>query len=89
MQMLKFISALLSLILFAFTSFPDIIAESKSARAENIQSQKQRIIELSELYGSADYSPVNESEFAGFDIEYCCWAVRRYDKNRQQGKCDI
>lgn len=67
--MLKFISALLSLILFAFTSFPDIIAESKSARAENIQSQKQRIIELSELYGSADYSPVNESELAGFDIE--------------------
>lgn len=67
--MLKFISALLSLIFFLFTGFPDIILENKSTRVENIQSQIQRIKELSELYSSGSYTPVNESELVGFDVE--------------------
>lgn len=67
--MLKFISSLLSLILFVFTGLPNVIKENKEARIENIQSQKDRIEELAEIYGSGNYSPVNESELAGFDVE--------------------
>lgn len=67
--MVKFISALLSLIFFVFSYFPAIISESKTVREENIQQQLQRIDELSELYASEAYTPVNESELAGFDVE--------------------
>ena len=67
--MFKFISSLLSLIFFIFTGLPDVITENKDARVENIQSQIQRIEELSELYSSGSYTPVNESKLAGFDVE--------------------
>lgn len=67
--MVKFISAFLSLIFFVFSAFPAIISENKAAREENIQSQLQRIEELSEIYASGAYTPVNESELVGFDVE--------------------
>lgn len=67
--MLKFISSLLSLILFVFTGLPNVIKENKDARVENIQEQISRIEELSELYASGNYTPVNESLLAGFDVE--------------------
>lgn len=69
MKMIKFISALLSLIFFVFSGLPAIISESKIAREENIQLQIQRINALSELYKSGDYVPVNESELVGFDVQ--------------------
>lgn len=67
--MIRFMSSLLSLIFFAFSGLPVIISESKIAREENIQSQIQRINDLSELYKSGDYVPVNESELVGFDVQ--------------------
>lgn len=67
--MIRFISSLLSLIFFVFSGLPAIISESKTAREENIQSQVQRIDDLSELYKSEDYVPVNESEVVGFDVQ--------------------
>lgn len=69
MKMIKFISALLSLIFFVFSGLPAIISESKIAREENIQLQIQRINALSELYKSGEYVPVNESELVGFDVQ--------------------
>lgn len=67
--MIKFVSALLSLVFFAFSGLPAIISESKIAREENIQLQIQRINALSELYKSGDYVSVNESELVGFDVQ--------------------
>lgn len=67
--MLKFISSFLSLILFLFTGLPNIIIENKSARTQNLQVQTERMEELSDIYNGGNYSPVNESKLAGFDVE--------------------
>ena len=65
----KFISALLSLLMMVFTAIPNIITENMEARTENIQQQLDRIAELTELYASDDFVAVDESSLAGFDVE--------------------
>lgn len=67
--MIRFLSSLLSLIFFAFSGLPAIISESKTVREVNIQQQIQRINDLSALYKSGEYVPVNESEVVGFDVQ--------------------
>lgn len=69
MQMIKFISALLSLIFFVFSGLPAIISEGQEVRKENISEQLERLEKLSKLYASEDYIPVNESEVVGFDVQ--------------------
>lgn len=69
MRMIKFVSALLSLIFFAFSGLPAMISEGQEVRKENISEQLERIEELSKLYASGDYVPVNESELVGFDVQ--------------------
>lgn len=69
MKMIKFISALLSLIFFVFSGLPAIISEGQEVRKENISEQLERLEKLSKLYASEDYVPVNESKLVGFDVQ--------------------
>lgn len=69
MKMIKFVSALLSLIFFVFSGLPAIISEGQEVRKENISEQLERLEKLSKLYTSEDYVPVNESELVGFDVQ--------------------
>lgn len=65
----KWISALLSIVLFLFVGLPDIITQNKSANAENITQQIERIDALSKNYASGNYKKVDESALAGFDVQ--------------------
>ncbi|MBQ8576231.1 MAG: hypothetical protein IJ447_09330 [Clostridia bacterium] len=65
----KWISALLSIVLFLFVGLPDIITQNKSANAENITQQIERIDALSKNYASGNYEKVDESALAGFDVQ--------------------
>lgn len=65
---IKYITALLSVILFVFVGLPDTIEQNLSEREKNIAQQIQRIESLSEAYASGDYVKVNESKLAGFDV---------------------
>lgn len=65
----KWISALLSIILFVFVGLPNVITQNKSANAENVAQQIERIESLSKSYASGDYVKVDESKLAGFDVK--------------------
>lgn len=65
----KYISALLSVILFIFIGLPGVICENISAREVNITEQIERIQTLSENYANGNYEKADESALAGFDVE--------------------
>lgn len=65
----RFISALLSVILFAFVGLPEIIEQSITEREKNIAGQIQRIEKLSEAYASGNYVEADESKLVGFDVK--------------------
>ena len=66
---IKYISALLSVILFIFIGLPGVICENISAREVNITEQIERIQTLSENYANGNYEKADESALAGFDVE--------------------
>lgn len=65
----KWISALLSIILFVFVGLPNVITQNKNARVENIAEQIERVQNLADNYASGNYKKVDESALAGFDVE--------------------
>lgn len=66
---IKYISALLSVIIFVFIGLPGVICENISAREVNITEQIERIQTLSENYANGNYEKADESALAGFDVE--------------------
>lgn len=65
----KYISALLSVILFIFIGLPGVISENIAEREVNIAEQIERMKTLEESYANGNYKKADESALAGFDVE--------------------
>ena len=68
----KYISALLSLILCFFFTYPSIISQGKEQKEIDIQEQIDRVAQLEKDYASGNYTKVNEAGFCDFDLEKAC-----------------
>ncbi len=65
----RYLSALLSLLLCLFVGLPDVVIQNKNERNKNIADQIARMQTLAEDYKKGNYTRVNETELAGFDVE--------------------
>ncbi len=65
----QYISALLSVLLCLFVGVPDVIIQSKNERNNNIADQAARMQILADSYASGNYTKVDESALAGFDVK--------------------
>lgn len=69
---IKYISALLSLVLCFAVAYPQMIKQGKEQNKTDISEQIDRIEQLEKNYKSGNYSKVDESSFCDFDLEKAC-----------------
>ena len=76
----KYISALLSLILCFFFTYPSIISQGKAQKEIDIREQIDRVAQLEKDYASGNYTKVNEAGFCDFDLEKACADGVKYNE---------
>lgn len=66
---IKYISALLSVLLCFITLYPSMIKQNSEQKDLNRAEQIERLEQLREDYNSGNYTKINENNFCDFDLE--------------------